>query len=65
MKVYKVTTKSSYSGGCILIAANSKEEANNLLDEDIFDWYNKPEEVPELMTTISEPKIIFDHTYFE
>ena len=32
MKVYKFTTKKLYSGGCVLVAAESEEQAKDLID---------------------------------
>ena len=32
MKVYKFTPKESYSDGCILVAAETEEQAKDLID---------------------------------
>lgn len=50
MDVYKNTYKQGYGGGCVLIAANSKEEAvrTYLADEDTeYEWYYYGEKTPE------------------
>lgn len=64
MKVYKVLPKEAYSGGCILIAANSVEEAQSLITDE-YDDYAIPIEVENVTTTVTKPTIIFNHTFFE
>lgn len=33
MKVYKFTPKDIYAGGCVLVAAESEEQAKDIIDE--------------------------------
>lgn len=68
MKVYMFTTKSSYSGGCIIIAANNKDEAKDILlliDDFMFDWYSDPLELSQLTANVDTPQVLVNETYFE
>ena len=40
MKVYKFTTKEPYSGGCVLVAAESEEQAKDFIDEYTYHGMN-------------------------
>lgn len=66
MKVYQFTPDEPYSGGCIIIAANNKEEAINILKrEEDYDWFSPPKELTELTANVDTPQILVNETYFE
>lgn len=67
MKVYITKPAACYSGGCIIIAAQSSEEAQQIANEAIFfeNGATDVTEIPELQTTRSTPGVIIDETYFE
>lgn len=69
MKVFKVFSCSTYSGGVMLIAANNGIEAQNIVDhyavDDPFERYTTPSEVKGMSFDTEEPKIIMDHIYQE
>lgn len=76
-KVYKVEPLSSYSGGCALIAAESKENAEFLLDIDIssidmepkyyleYVHVTAPELVENLYYNTGEPQVFLNTLYEE
>ena len=68
MKVYKFTPKESYSGGCILVAAESEEQAKDFIDEYTIHGMNgfySDGTIENLEYKGDMAKIIVNHTYFE
>lgn len=81
MKVFGCTREGSYTGGIILVAANSKEEALEAYrndsdynyqwyeyDEGIRDYYYQPErwkEYPQLTYNGDKPCVILEEGYSE
>ena len=68
MKVYKFTPNEPYSGGCILVAAETEEQARELIDEYTFhgmDGYYSYGMIENLEYKGDKAKIIVNHTYFE
>ena len=59
MKVFCCKNQCSYSGGLILVAANTKEEAFSIAS--INEWF----EVEHLSTDLSEPQVIIEDHYSE
>lgn len=64
MKVYAINPAEPYSGGVILIAANSKKEAKSLIPYK-FVKFTKPEEVKDLVANISVAQVIINYIYLE
>ena len=62
MKVYKFTTKEPYSGGCVLVAAESEEQAKDFIDE--YTYYSDGT-IENLEYKGDMAKIIVNETYFE
>lgn len=64
MKVFKVVPESTCVGGCVIIAANTKEEVINILFQDTFneflyEWYNcRIEIVEDVICNSDKPKLI-------
>ena len=75
MKVYCFTYKGSYGGGCAIVAANSKEEAYNILSYDRLVTYNDDvkeytdidhcNEIPTLTANVSSARVITCKFYVE
>ena len=68
MKVYKFTPKEPYSGGCILVAAESEEQAKDLIDIYTFhgmDGYFSHGIIENLEYKGDMAKVIVNQTYFE
>lgn len=66
MNVYIAKPNEAYSGGCVIVAANSINEAEKLAyDEVLFKNCLDIELMPELQTTHNEPGVIVSKTYFE
>lgn len=69
MKVYKFTTKVPYSGGCILVAAESEEQAKDLIEVYAnyygVNAYYSDGTIESLEYKGDMAKIIVDETYFE
>ena len=68
MKVYKFTPKESYSGGCILVAAESEEQAKDFIDEYTIHGMNgfySDGTIENLEYKGDMARIIVNHTYFE
>ena len=68
MKVYKFTPKESYSGGCILVAAETEEQAKDLIDIHTFHGmggFFSHGIIENLEYKGDIAKIIVNHTYFE
>lgn len=68
MKVYKFTTKVPYSGGCILVAAESEEQAKDLIDvyaDYCVNAYYSDGTIENLEYKGDMAKVIVDETYFE
>lgn len=66
MNVYIARPNEAYTGGCIIVAANSIDEAEKLAyDEVLFKNCLDIELMPELQTTRTEPGVIVSETYFE
>lgn len=69
MKVFSLYPNTSYSGGVILIAANTVEEAREIARSDEYmDYYGDMEhieEVKELSTNVDTPKVILAAWYIE
>lgn len=68
MKVYKFTPKESYSGGCILVAAETEEQAKDLIDIYTFhgiDGFYSDGTIENLEYKGDMAEIIINHTYFE
>ena len=69
--VYKIVPTRQYSGGCALVAANSKEEAKAKFIEDdyyaflIEDGECEIYQVPELSCDTNECVVIFNTIYIE
>lgn len=66
MKVYIAKSTMAYSGGVVIIAAESLEEAQRIAEEAIF-FKNCTEvsESTDLQTTRTESGVIIDSTYIE
>lgn len=69
MKVFGLYPGVPYSGGVILIAANTAEEAQELAIKDEYVEYygnvEKMEEIEELSANVDTPKIILNSWYIE
>ena len=69
MKVFSLYPNESYSGGVILIAANTVEEAQKIARSDEYTTYygdiEHIEEVKELSTNVDTPKVILSAWYIE
>lgn len=68
MKVYKFTTKELYSGGCVLVAAESEEQAKDLIDEYTnhgMNGYYSDGTIENLEYKGDKAKVIVNQTYFE
>ena len=68
MKVYKFTTKELYSGGCVLVAAESEEQAKDFIDEYTIHGMNgfySDGTIENLEYKGDMAEIIVNHTYFE
>lgn len=69
MKVFSLYPNESYSGGVILIAANTVEEAQEIARSDEYiEFYGDIEgieEVKELSTNVDIPKVILAAWYIE
>lgn len=71
MKIFCFKPNVSYSGGCIIVAANSPQEALSTImtDESCFlacyANINNCSELTELSTNLKEPKVIIDTFYIE
>ena len=79
MHVYVMYANREYSGGCMLIAADSSEEAWEIASEDYYggmevsdlvksyfiENFTKPEKHPELLAVTDKPKIILRNYHFE
>lgn len=64
MKVYSVTPNEDYSGGVMIIAANTAEEAKKIAKNKDF-LINEPKEIPYLTANVDKPDIIIKALYFE
>lgn len=67
MDVYIAKPNISYSGGVVIIAANSLEEATNFAEK-AFGWIYSGFDIelfPDLQSPRTEPGILIDETYFE
>lgn len=69
MKVFSLYPNESYSGGVILIAANTVEEAQEIARSDEYTSYygniQHIKEVKELSTNVDTPKVILAAWYIE
>lgn len=71
MKTYCFTPNTSYSGGCIIVAANSPQEAFGVISEhdDCYSLYTDIKHCKELEnlvpTNITKPKVIINTLYIE
>ena len=68
MKVYKFTTKKPHSGGCVLVAAESEEQAKDFIDEYTIqgmDGYYSDGTIENLEYKGDMAKVIVNDTYFE
>ena len=68
MKVYKFTPKEAYAGGCILVAAETEEEAKQCLDTYSYQGlseYNLDGVIENLEYKGDKAEIIVSETYFE
>ena len=66
MNVYIAKPNEAYTGGCIIVAANSLEEAERIAyGEVLFKNCLEIELMPELQTNRTEPGVIVSETYFE
>lgn len=81
MKVFTNKREGSYSGGLIVVAANSVEEAHetfhkderfswawDMIDDDVFDDYYLPnnwEEMPMLIANVDKPMVLAEEGYTE
>ncbi len=70
MKVFASKRSGSYSGGLIIVAANSKYEAAGVLtldkDKSIYtDEYKEWYELPNLTADVEEPQVIDEGGYTE
>lgn len=64
MKVYSVTPHEAYSGGTMIIAANTAEEAKKIAENKEF-LINEPKEISHLTANVDKPDIIINALYFE
>lgn len=64
MKVYAVTPNEDYSGGVMIIAANTAEEAKKIAKNEDFP-INEPKEIKKLTANVDKPDIIINTLYFE
>lgn len=68
MKVYKFTPNELYSGGCILVAAETEEQAKDFIDEYTnhgMNGYYSDGTIENLEYKGDKAKIIVNHTCFE
>lgn len=68
MKVYKFTPNEPYSGGCILVAAETEEQAKDFIDEYTIhgmNGYYFHGTIENLEYKGDKAKIIVNQTYFE
>lgn len=66
MKVYVARTNEPYSGGCIIIAANTLEEAQAIAEKEmLYPDCAIVSELTDLQTTRTIPGIVVSETYFE
>ena len=68
MELYKFTTKELYSGGCVLVAAESEEQAKDFIDEYTnhgMNEYYSDGTIENLEYKGDEAKVIVNETYFE
>jgi len=70
MKVFCFSYKGQYGGGCAVVAANSKEEAYNVLTkhDETMEYYTDIDhciEVLELNTNVSSSRVIICKFYQE
>ena len=68
MKVYKFTTKEPCSGGCVLVAAESEEQAKDLIDDYTnygINGYYSDGVIESLEYKVDKAKVIVNETYFE
>lgn len=68
MKVYMFTTKEPYSGGCVLVAAQTEEQAKDLIDIYTFhgmNGYYSDGTIENLEYKGDMAKVIVNKTYFE
>lgn len=68
MKVYKFTPNEPYAGGCILVAAETEEQAKDFIDEYTIhgmNGYYSHGTIENLEYKGDKAKIIVNHTYFE
>lgn len=71
MKTYCFTPNTSYSGGCIIVVANSPQEAFGVICEyaNYYSDYTDIKHCKELEnlvpTNIEKPKVIIDTLYIE
>lgn len=63
MNVYMATPREAQSGGCMIIAAQSLEEANRIAEANRFCPYT--ELIPDLFTNRTEPGVIIDELYID
>lgn len=68
MKVYQFTTKEPYSGGCVLVAAESEEQAKDLIDvytNHGMKGYYSDGAIENLEYKGDMARVIVNKTYFE
>ena len=68
MKVYKFTPKEPYAAGCILVAAESEEQAKDFIDEYTFHGmkgFCSDGPIENLEYKGDMAKVIVNETYFE
>lgn len=66
MNVFIATPSEHYSGGCIIIAANTLEEAQFISEKQrVFEGSYNVTEMTELQTTRTTSGVIAEYTYFE
>lgn len=68
-KLYSITVGTGYTGGCMVIAARSKEEAIGLIhvyEDDIAKKYMEIDTLKDIGVEVNiEPKVLFCDYYIE
>lgn len=65
MKVFIAKPTAPYSGGCVIVAAQSIEEAQSIADDAMLWEKAEVSEMTDLQTLRTTPGVIVEELYFE